>query len=358
MPDRGGDDVPPHNEVSRVEEPIRSGEGARIVPLRTAAPPPPPFTELVAQSIRIAVGIATLATEALVDAVTRTLGPEPDAGAEVADEHGGPAAGFPLLAGAALGVTVEVVRWGARTVETLGRIAELVLGLAPRPAFVKEPIERATGVAERLDARWREQRPHDEEAAGDFLRLLVPQVADAVLDQLDLNELVRTRVEIDRLVDGVDVGRVVERLDLDEIVARLDLNAIVQRLDLNAVVDRISIDEIVGRIDVDRIVSRVDLDGVVSRIDLDAVASRVDIEAVVRRLDLGGIAQEVIDEIDLTEIIREAMGSMTNETVGGIRVQSMNADRAISRLVDRVLQRRGDRDGTSSAASQDLEDSP
>jgi hypothetical protein len=350
--------VPLHNEVSRVEEAVRSDEGARIVPLRTATPPPPPFTDLVVQSIRIAVGIATLATEALVEAVTRTLGAEPEAATEVAEEEGPAPSGFPLLAGAAFGVTVEIVRWGARAAETLGRSAELVLGLAPRPAFVQEPIERATGVAEKLDARWREQRPHDEEAAGDFLRLLVPQFADAVLDQVDLNEVMRTRVEIDRLVDGVDVGRVVERLDLDEIVARVDLNAIVQRLDLNAVVDRMSIDEIVGRIDVDRIVSRVDLDGVVSRIDLDAVASRVDIEAVVRRLDLGGIAKEVIDEIDLTEIIREAMGSMTNETVGGIRVQSMNADRAISRLVDRVLQRRGDRDGNSSAASQDLEDSP
>jgi hypothetical protein len=35
------------------------------------------------------------------------------------------------------------------------------------------------------------------------------------------------------------------------------------------------------------------------------------------------------------------MGSMTNETVGGIRVQSMNADRAISRLRERVLGRGG-----------------
>ena len=31
-------------------------------------------------------------------------------------------------------------------------------------------------------------------------------------------------------------------------------------------------------------------------------------------------------------LIQDAVGSMTNETVGGIRVQSMNADRAISRL--------------------------
>jgi len=77
----------------------------------------------------------------------------------------------------------------------------------------------------------------------------------------------------------------------------------------------------------------------VDRIDVDAVAAKLDVEAVVRRLDLAAIAREVVDELDLPEIIRESMGSMTGETVGGIRVQSMNADRAISRLVDRLLQR-------------------
>ncbi len=344
-----------------MEEAIRSDEGAHVVPLRTAAPPPPPVVELVAQAMRIAVGLATLATEALIEAVTRTLGPEPVATTELTAEEGPPTSGFPLLAGAALGVALETVRWSARAVETMTRSAELLFGLAPRPAFVREPFERAAGALGALDARWREQRPHDEEAAGDFLKLLVPQIVDAILDQVDLNELVRSRVEIDRLVDGVDVGRVVERLDLDEIVARVDLNAIVQRLDLNAVVDRLPIDEIVGRIDIDRIVSRIDLDAVVSRVDLDAVASRLDVEAIVRKLDLGAIAQEVIDEIDLTETMREAMGSMTNETVGGIRVQSMNADRAISRLVDRFLQRRADRDpedvrGDQPTAPTDPED--
>jgi hypothetical protein len=334
-----------------VEQPIRSEQGARIVPLRTAAPPPPPVTELLVQAMRIAVGLAVLSTEALIEAVGRTLGSEPDAASELEPEEEPPPSGLPLVTGAALGVAFETMRWGARALETMARTAELMLGLSPRPAFVQQPFERAAGVAEGFDARWREQRPRDEEAATAFLHLLVPQIVDAVLDQVDLNEVVRSHIEVDRLIDDVDIGRVVERLDLDEIVGRVDLNAIVQRLDLNAVVDRLSIDEIADRIDVNRVVSKVDLDRVVSRIDLDAVAARLDVEAVVGRLDLGAIAQEVIDEIDLTAIIGEAMGSVTNETVGGIRVQSMNADRAISRLVDRILQRRTERDPDDSRAA-------
>jgi hypothetical protein len=322
-----------------VEQPIRSDEGARIVPLRTAAPPPPPVAELLVQAIRIAVGLAVLSTDALIEAVGRTLGSEPDAGPELEDEKEPPPSGLPLLAGAALGVAVETVRWGARAFETMARTAELMFGLAPRPAVVRQPVERATGVAEGLDARWREQRPRDEEAAAAFLQLLVPQVLDAVLDQVDLNELVRERIEVDRVVDRVDLERVVARIDLDEIAGRIDVDRIVERLDMHALVQRLPVDEVADRIDVERIVSRV---------DLDAVAGRIDVEAIVRRLDLASIARDVIDEIDLTSIIRDAMGSMTTETVGGIRVQSMNADRAISRIVDRVLQRRG-RDDPSDA---------
>ena len=318
-----------------VEQPIRSDEGARIVPLRTAAPPPPPMAELFVQAMRIAVGLAVLSTEALIEAVGRTLGSEPDATAEPEAEEGPPPSGVPLLAGAALGVTLETVRWGVRALETMSRTAGLMLGLAPRPALVQQPVERATGVAEGLDARWREQRPRDEEAAAAFLQLLVPQVVDAVLDQVDLNELVRERIQVDPVVDRVDLDRIVARIDLDEIAGRIDVDRIVERLDLHALVQRLPVDEVADRIDVERVLSRV---------DLDAIVGRVDVEAIVRRLDLASIARDVIEEIDLTSIIREAMGSMTSETVGGIRVQSMNADRAISRVVDRVLQRRGSRD--------------
>ena len=78
-----------------------------------------------------------------------------------------------------------------------------------------------------------------------------------------------------------------------------------------------------------------------SRIDIQAVADSIDLQALVHRLDLSAIASEVIEELDLMGLIQDAVGSMTNETVGGIRVQSMNADRAISRLRARVLGRGG-----------------
>jgi hypothetical protein len=312
----------------------------KVVPLRVAAQPPPPLEQLVEQALRIAIGLGALATEVLAEAVARTLGREPFAEGEAAvEETERPSTGLPLVAGAAIGLGLEVARWSARAAITAYRSAELFVGLVTSPAPVHAPLEQASSRLGWLDERWREQRPRDEEAAATFLRLLIPQVVDATLDQVDLNELVAERVELDRIVERVDLDRVAARIDLDAVVDGIDIDRIVRRIDLQAIVDRIPVDDVVSRLDLDAIVARVDIDGVVNRVDVQAVADRIDLHALVQRLDLATISNEVIEEIDLTGIIQEAMGSMTTETVGGIRVQSMNADRAIARLVGRVLGR-------------------
>jgi len=327
----------------------------KVVPLRVAAQPPPPLEQLIEQALRIAIGMTALASEVLAEAVARTLGREPFAEGETpGDETARPATGVPLVAGAAIGVALEGARWGARAATTMVRSAELFFSLVTSPGTVREPLRRVGERLGALDARWREQRPRDEEAAAAFLRLLVPQVVDAALDQVDLNDLVAERIELERVIDRLDLDRVIGRLDVDAIVSRIDLDRIIERVDVRAIVERVPIDEIVSRLDLDAIVASVDLDQVVRRVDIQAVADRIDLQALVRRLDLTAIAREVIDELDLVQLIQDAMGSMTNETVGGIRVQSMNADRAISRLRERLLGRGGgDGDGTTAIAPSD-----
>ena len=93
-------------------------------------------------------------------------------------------------------------------------------------------------------------------AADLFADAVVPQLVDAVVDRLDLTDLV------------------------------------LERVDLRAVISSIDIDEIVGRVDVTAIV-----DG----LDIDAVAARVDVQKIVDRLDLVAIAQGVVDELDLRD---------------------------------------------------------
>ena len=73
---------------------------------------------------------------------------------------------------------------------------------------------------------------------------------------------------------------------------------------------------------------------------MDTAAARLDVEAVIDRLDLAGLVTKVLAEIDLPEIIRESTGSVASDAVRGVRMQTISADDAISRAVDRLRPRR------------------
>jgi hypothetical protein len=338
-----------------VEEPAGASGSSRVTPLRVAPPVEPTLAELVERGLEIAVGVASFAAHAAAVAIGGTIQAEPEPAADATEPRQPPL--LPTLAGAGLGVALQAGRAGLRTASAIGTGLRPWWSFATSPRFVRERLDRARERATEYDRRWREIQVVGERAGSEFLQATIPQLADLILDQLDLTRIVLERVELDRVVAAVDIERAVAGIDLDAIVARVDLERVVDRIDLDAVAARIDVGGIVERVDLDAIVARVDLQRVVDRIDLDAVAGRIDVEAIVRRLDLaaiardvldqldlGQIAREVVDEIDLPQIVRESTGTMANETVEGIRAQGMNADRAVSRLVDRLLGRDGDRD--------------
>ena len=203
--------------------------------------------------------------------------------------------------------------------------------------------------------------------------VVLPWLAREVLSRLDVVALVREFVDVDRIAAGLDVDAVAARLDLDAVIERidiegiaagLDLDALVEKVDVSRVIDRVDLDEVVGRVDldkavasvdldrivdrvdVDRVVNRVDLDRIIDRVDVDRVAARLDLDPVIERANVVAIARYVIDAIDLPRLIRSSTASMTAETVRGVRDQGVDADRAVERLVDRLLLRRqGRHDG-------------
>jgi hypothetical protein len=139
------------------------------------------------------------------------------------------------------------------------------------------------------------------------------------------------------------IAAVLDAIDLDQVVARVDLDRIIGRVDPNQIAARIDLNRIVERIDVDAIAARIDLDAIAARIDLDAIVARVDIDAIVARIDLPGLTEQVIEEVDLGELIRESSSTMASETVDALRVQGMRADGLVNRVVDRILLRQGQR---------------
>jgi hypothetical protein len=203
-----------------------------------------------------------------------------------------------LLAAAAFGLAVEVQRRSLGAVVTrfgspLRFLARPAVGFARGSVAVARHHLDLDGWA----ARGLAEQRRAQEAAARVVRALIAALVAAVLDEVDL----------------------------DQIVARVDLNQIAARIDLDEVVDR------------------VDVDAIASRIDLDAIVARVDIDAILARVDLAALTEQVIDEVDLGEIIRESSSTMASETVDALRVQGMRVDGLVSRIVDRILLREGQR---------------
>jgi len=196
---------------------------------------------------------------------------------------------------------------------------------------------------------------------------LLPPTAAAVLSRLDVPGLVQryvdvnriaglldvdsvaARLDVGRVVDRVDIGAVAASLDLDSLVEkvdiarvidRVDLDEIVARVDIARVIDRLDLDEIVARVDIARVIDRLDLDEIVARVDIDKIASRLDLDPVIERANILELARYVVQEIDLPAIIRSSTASLSTDVVRGVRDQGADADRAVERVVDRLLLRR------------------
>ena len=220
----------------------------------------------------------------------------------------------------------------------VGRLARLV----PLTELIQQSIELDVlvagvdldAVAERIDL--------DAVAA----RIDVDSILDRVdltsvaRERLDLNALVRTG-EHAAIVRTVDIDAIIDRLDLDALAARIDVDAILDRVDLtNVAKERLDLNALVRTVDIDAIVRTVDIDALVRTVDLDAIVSTVDIDAIIDRLDLVALANEVIAAIDLPGIIRQSSGSLASETVRNVRTQSIEADRAVERAIDRFRRSR------------------
>jgi hypothetical protein len=278
-------------------------------------PPAPTFVpdgprDVIQGGLLVAVGLATLVVEGLARAVVAALGDQlpPIGDSADEDDEEKPAAGPPeaetlaMIAGAGLSIAFGTARFASRMVAGIDRAIRPFSLVAMIP-----PVDRAARRLERsaiqLNEDWRGERRESQRVAEAFADALVPDLVDALVDRLDLTTMVLDRVDLDQIAGSLEISRLIERVDLDAAVARVDLDVIVER------------------------------------VDLDSVAARIDVERIIDRLDLVAIARGVIDELDLPEIIRGSTETMAAETRDGVRVQGMRADRFVSHLVDRALQR-------------------
>jgi len=248
---------------------------------------------------------------------------------------------------AASGTVVDAARAaGRRSVRVATPVARTVL----HPPLLPARHHPGAWLAD-LARRGGQRRAAIEQQLSRVLDIVVPGVLDAVLRRVDLTAAVSKYVDLDQLVATVDLDAILDRLDLTAIVRdRVDLDHVVSTIDLDAAAARLDLDAVAARLDIDAVAARLDLDAVAARLDVDAVALRLDLDAVIARIDLVGLAEQVIDAIDLPEIIRESTASVTSDVVRGVRMQGIAGDEAVGRALERVFVRRGRRGRREPAA--------
>jgi hypothetical protein len=298
------------------------------------------------------------------------------------------------LVDTAVHMAIGTAWWATGPIRFGGRLA-----VRTAEAALSDARKRSRWLHTRTQGQPGDTRGSVELLIQSLLRPVITRVVDAALSELDLTEIILHNVDLDAVAAQLDVEAVIKRVDLDGVVATVDLDAAVRRVDLDQIVSRIDIDSIVAGVDIDAVINRVDVDAIVKRVDLDGAVAMVDLGAVVKRLDLNdiangleldplvakvnlmavvdrldfaaivdmvdpdpvvakvnfdaamaqidliGIAQKIVDGIDLPGIIRDSTGSLASEAVHGVRVQGQHADDAVGQLVGRVFRRRIALDG-------------
>lgn len=127
---------------------------------------------------------------------------------------------------------------------------------------------------------------------------------------------------LDRLVPTL-VDAIVSRVNITELViSRVDLRAVVE-----SALDQLDLTEIV-----------------VQRVDVDRIVAQASVEDVIDRVPMIQIADYIIEEIDLPQIIRESTGGIAMDAFTSTRLSAARTDDFVSRLVDALLLRRKGRD--------------
>ncbi len=346
----GDDDVtwPDEQAGTYFADASADASGAYLVP-----------ADALRSALRLAVGATGLAVMALRELLDLSAHPAGSAGGNRSVRETAvppPTQTLQRLATGAFGLGVETQRRclniaaeiGGPVATTVSAVIEAAAARGPGAAIAR----RLTRMSEQGLA---EQRRNQEITLASG-QAVIQAVVAAVLAEVDFDDIV-AQVDLDAAVARVDLDAAVARVDLDAIVARVDIDAIVDRLDIDAIATRLDLDAVAARLDVNAVVDRVDLhrltaevinmvdvDEIAARLDLDAVAARLDVNAVVERVDLARITEQLLDEVDVGLIVRESSGAMAAETVDAVRIQGMRADRFLSRIVDRVLQRADGRD--------------
>ena len=262
---------------------MASPPGTDVIRYERPEPPEIGVTDLVRRVTDLGLGALSVASTVAVDAIERYVPPEPGEGSPTDPgllRH---------VPGALVGLGVAAQRQVLRVTAAGERTVGSTVGAVARTPVIGAPIRDVEAYLVRWADRGDIEQARSRARLGDLVRSLAPELATAVLEQLDIATLV-------------------DQLPVDAIVAKVDLDALLER------------------------------------VDVDAIVKRVDVGAIIDRVDLGPMVARVLDEVDIGALIRDSTGSITGDVVDGGRVTAMRVDGVIERVSDRILFRKRPRD--------------
>ena len=283
----------------------RASPSKAVVPWTRPEPPALGITGFLRRATDLGLGAASIAASAAVDAIERFVPSEPaDSAAEIA------APGLVrLVPGALMGAGLVAQR---RMLDMSARVERGVTQAAGRLArapFVGAPVRATEGYLERWSDVGEVEQARNRALVAEFVRRLAPELATAVVAQLDM----------------------------DSLMGQLPIDAIVARVDIDALLDRVNVEGIIERVDVEKIIERVDVERIIERVDVNAIVGRVDVQGIMSKLDIAPMAEEIIAEVDIGAIVRQSTGSITGDAVDGGRLTAMRIDGFVDRVADRIL---------------------
>ncbi|MFZ0322781.1 MAG: hypothetical protein WAN48_01470 [Actinomycetes bacterium] len=256
-------------------------------PVGTVSAIDPGVTATTEAAARVLFGMVSILSRSVVELLAPA--PRPDAAASTARV-------FPAM-DLALALGWQAAASAGRVAGAAARLASPVAVVITDPPIVPASLRPGTYLRSAV-ASWQVQRPALEGEAQRAWRRTVPVAADTLLAPIDLTKLVVDQVQLADVVMAA-----LADLDLTDVVtSQVDLRTVIQ-----SALDELDLTEI-----------------------------------VVTRVDVLGLAEYVVNGIDLPAIIRGSTGSVASEGVRTLRMQSVDADATVARLVDRVLMwRRG-----------------
>jgi hypothetical protein len=295
----------------------RTTPTSAVVPWTRPEPPAIGFTGFLRRASDLGLGAASIAATAAVDAIERFVPGEP---ADPTDDVAAPGV-VRLVPGALMGAGLVAQRRMLDVSARVERTVSQVAGTLSRTPFVGAPV-RAT---EDYLGRWSDlgevEQARNRALVTEFVRRLAPELATAVIAQLDMDALMG-------------------QLPIDAIVARVNIDALLDNVNVEGIIDRVDVEKIIDRVDVEKIIDRVDVEKIIDRVDINGIVGRVDLQAIMGKMDIAPMAQEIIAEVDIGAIVRQSTGSITADAVDGGRVTAMRLDGFVDRVTDRILFRR------------------